>query len=896
MPQKLLEQEGLTSKEAQKRLLEYGENTLSAKKKSGPLKIFLGQFRDLMVIILLISTVLSVMMGEITEAITIIAIVLLNAVLGFVQEYRTEKTLEALKEMAAPAAQVIRDGEVVSVPASQMVVGDVFLLKAGDRVPADALILSSTNLYADESLLSGESEPVEKHPAKTLETDFGPGKLEAVYMGTVITKGRGKAIAAATGMESEMGKIAGMLDDIEEDPTPLQLKLDQLGKIVAIGCVGICAAVSVAGILRGENLFDMIITGISLAVAAVPEGLPAIVTISLALAVRRILKRNALVRKLHAVETLGCANVICSDKTGTLTENKMTVREVVTPDRRLTVAGENYADSAFFEDGKKFEAISHQGLMSLLEIAAFCNNATASREKGGFGLKERWQTTGEPTEAAIQVLAAKAGVIPQELRWFREREIPFDSDRKMMTVVGGMGSRHRVFTKGAPDILLGRCTRYQDERGVHPLNEGMRSRILKENNRMAQNALRVLGFAYRDASSIQGNLEEDLIFVGLAGMIDPPRPEAKAAVEKCRRAKIRPVMITGDHILTACAIAKDLGILREGDLTLTGKELDEMSDEALDRVVAKVSVFSRVNPGHKLRIVRALKKRGDIVAMTGDGVNDAPAIKEANIGVAMGGGTDVTKEASSIILLDNNFATLVAAIEEGRVIYQNIRKFIRYLLSCNIGEVVTMFVGMLMGMPVVLTPIQILLVNLVTDGLPAMALGMDPAQDDVMELSPRSSEESIFSGGLLGTIVFRGMLIGLTTLSMFVAFYRLYGGVEAARTGALMTLIVAQLFHVFECKSETHSLFGVPFFNNKKLIGAVMVSGGIAFLASENTWMRAIFQTIPLTLNQWLLVLGASLIAPILSALLLKLGREKPLENPVPMKTVRIPRSDSFGG
>lgn len=896
MPQKLLEQEGLSSKEAQKRLLEYGENTLSAKKKSGPLKIFLGQFRDLMVIILLISTALSVLMGEITEAITIIAIVLLNAVLGFVQEYRTEKTLEALKEMAAPAAQVIRDGEVVSVPASQLVVGDVFLLKAGDRVPADAILLSSTNLYADEALLSGESEPVEKHPAKTLDIDFGPGRLEAVYMGTVITKGRGKAIAAATGMETEMGKIAGMLDDIEEDPTPLQLKLDQLGRIVAVGCLVICGAVSLAGILRGENLFDMIITGISLAVAAVPEGLPAIVTISLALAVRRILKRNALVRKLHAVETLGCANVICSDKTGTLTENKMTVREVVTPDRRLTVAGENTADSAFFEEGKKFDPAAHQGLTSLLEIAAFCNNATAARGKGGFGQKEQWQTTGEPTEAAIQVLAAKAGVIPQELRWFREREIPFDSDRKMMTVVGGMGSQHRVFSKGAPDILLGRCTRYQDERGVHPLNDGMRSRILRENNRMAENALRVLGFAYRDVPSIQGNLEEDLIFVGLAGMIDPPRPEAKAAVEKCRRAKIRPVMITGDHILTACAIAKDLGILREGDMTLTGKQLDEMNEEELDRVVAKVSVFSRVNPSHKLRIVRALKKRGDIVAMTGDGVNDAPAIKEANIGVAMGGGTDVTKEASSIILLDNNFATLVAAIEEGRVIYQNIRKFIRYLLSCNIGEVVTMFVGMLMGMPVILTPIQILLVNLVTDGLPAMALGMDPAEDDVMELPPRGSEESIFSGGLLGTILFRGMLIGLTTLSMFVAFYRMYGGVEAARTGALMTLIVTQLFHVFECKSEVHSLFGVPFFDNKKLIGAVFISGSIAFFASENPWMRAIFQTIPLSLNQWLMVLGVSLLAPILSALLLKLGKEKPLENPVPMKTVRIPRSGTSNG
>ena len=437
---------------------------------------------------------------------------------------------------------------------------------------------------------------------------------------------------------------------------------------------------------------------------------------------------------------------------------------------------------------------------------------------------------------------------------------------------------------------MGKCSRYQDERGVHPLNDGMRSRILQENNRMAQNALRVLGFAYQDVSSIQGNLEEDLIFVGLVGMIDPPRPEAKAAVEKCRRAKIRPVMITGDHILTACAIAKELGILREGDQTLTGKDLDGMSEEELDRIVGKVSVFSRVNPGHKLRIVRALKKRGDIVAMTGDGVNDAPAIKEANIGVAMGGGTDVTKEASSIILLDNNFATLVAAVEEGRVIYKNIRKFIRYLLSCNIGEVVTMFAGMLMGMPVILTPIQILLVNLVTDGLPAMALGVDPAQEDVMEERPRGPEESIFSGGLLGTIVFRGMLIGFTTLSMFVAFYRMYGGLEAARTGALMTLIIAQLFHVFECKSETHSLFGIPLFNNMKLIGAVMISASIAFFASESPWMRVIFQTIPLTWEQWLLVLAASLAAPVLSAVLMKVGQEKPLENPVPMKTVRIPK------
>lgn len=874
---------GLSQKQADRLLFEHGPNRLEAGKKISMLKIFGGQFKDLMIMILLASTVISVMMGEITEAIAIIVIVLLNAVLGFIQEFRTERTLEALKNMAAPVARVLRDGRQTSVPADQIVPGDVILLSAGDKVPADARLLEVTALQCDESLLSGESLPVDKQAALHADIPTEIGRADLVYMGTVVTKGRGMAQVAATGMDTEMGKIAGMLDNIEEEPTPLQKRLGQLGKYIAVGCLLICAVVSITGILRGEELFQMLITGISLAVAAVPEGLPAIVTISLALAVNRILKRNALVRRLHAVETMGCANVICTDKTGTLTENKMTVRQVFTLDYDLEVSGSGYQRAGEFSaKGQRMAVGSSSSLMRLFAIATECNNAQltppagvpASRDRTPGKLPGEWQVEGEPTEIALLVMAAKAGIETESGRYRKLDELPFDSDRKRMTVLLREPSgKNILFSKGAPDLLLDRCGYVMTDGGVQPMTPAYRRAIEKAADAMANDALRVLGFAWKEGSSLE-KAEEDMVFVGLCGMLDPPRKEAYDAVARCRSAKIRTVMITGDHKATACAIARDLGILRKNGLVMTGDEIDQLGQEDFERTVHRVSVFARVSPGHKLQIVRALKKRGDIVAMTGDGVNDAPAVKEADIGVSMGiSGTDVTKQAASIILLDDNFATLVAAIEEGRVVYSNIRKFIRYLISCNIGEVVTMFVGMLMGLPVVLLPIQILLVNLVTDGLPAMALGLEPAEEGIMEQKPRPANESVFSNGLMTTIIFRGCLIGLTTLAIFTTYMRLYGDVNLARTGALVTLIFTQLFHVFECKSETKSIFSVPYFNNPALILAVLVSLGMTLLTIYHPWMQRIFLTVPLSLHQLARVFCYALVVPVASALLHLLPR-----------------------
>jgi Ca2+-transporting ATPase len=867
---------GLSQKQAEKLLFEYGENRLESSKKISMLKIFGGQFKDLMIMILLASTAVSVLMGEITEAIAIIVIVLLNAILGFIQEFRTEKTLEALKNLAAPTARVIRDGRQTTIPASEIVPGDLIVLAPGDKVPADGRLVEVTSLQCDESLLTGESIPVEKHPS-TSSAVGEPGQVGQVYMGTIVTKGRGKAVVTATGMQTEMGKIAGMLHEIEEEPTPLQKRLGQLGKYIAVGCLLICAVVTVTGILRGEELFDMMLTGISLAVAAVPEGLPAIVTIALALAINRILKRNALVRKLHAVETMGCANVICTDKTGTLTENKMTVRQVFTLDYQLEVSGSGYARAGeFTAGGRKANVSASPTLMRLFSIAAECSNAQISepkkmdpiRDRTGGHVAGNWEVLGDPTETALLVMAAKGGVHQGQGRYTKLDEIPFDSERKRMTVLlREQGGGEVSFSKGAFDLLLSRCKYVMTDKGNVPISPAHRRVIEEAAKSMGEQALRVLGFAYKEGGD-KSRAEQDMVFVGLAGMLDPPRKEAYKAVSLCKSAKIRTVMITGDHKATACAIARDLGIMKRGDLVMTGAEIDAMSEDAFQELCPRISVFARVNPGHKLKIVRALKRRGDVVAMTGDGVNDAPAVKEADIGVSMGiSGTDVTKQAASIILLDDNFATLVAAIEEGRVVYANIRKFIRYLISCNIGEVVTMFVGMLMGLPVVLFPIQILLVNLATDGLPAMALSLEPAEEGIMRQKPRLSGESVFSNGLLTTIIFRGCIIGLTTLAIFTNFIRLYGDVSLARTGALVTLIFTQLFHVFECKSESKTIFGVQYLNNPALILAVLTSFVMTLLTVYHPLMQRVFLTVSLTSLQLARVFLYSLLAPVLSAL-----------------------------
>ncbi|HIZ55505.1 MAG TPA: cation-translocating P-type ATPase [Firmicutes bacterium] len=873
--------QGLTSGQAASRLAADGPNQLASGKKISAMKIFAGQFKDLLVLILLAATVISVFIGEYAEAVTIAVIVLANAVLGFIQEFRTERTLEALKRMAAPHARVYRDGKLCEIPAAELVCGDLIVVEAGDRIPADGVLLDAVSLQCDESILTGESAAVEK----MVDPAADAGQLNqsgVVYMGCTVVKGHGRVRLTATGMRTQMGKIAGMLGDIEEEQTPLQKRLDELGKYIAIGCLIICAVISLAGILRGYQIMDMFITGVSLAVAAVPEGLAATITIALALAVGRMVKRNALVRRLHAVETLGCASVICSDKTGTLTENKMTATQIYTLSHSLSVSGNGYERAGEFkENGMRVCAQDIPEVRQLLTAAVLCNNAELQdeetlrmRDRSRNRMTGQWTVSGEPTETALLVLAAKSGITSRSLQGDYERldEIPFDSTRKCMSVVLRTGSGRRyLFTKGAYDVIIGKCLYADTSEGRIPLGQTQKAELEKANRKMAENALRVLGFAWRELAEGEQPKEEKLVFLGLTGMIDPPRREVKQAVATCARAGIRTVMITGDHQITACAIAQKIGIMKPGDRSLTGAELDQMSDDELFKQVGKggkVCVFARVNPGHKLRIVRAFKRHGEIVAMTGDGVNDAPAVKEADIGVSMGiGGSDVTKEASDVILLDDNFATLVAAVEEGRVIYGNIRKFIRYLISCNIGEVLTMFVGMLMGMPVVLLPIQILLVNLVTDGLPAIALGLEPADGSEMKRPPRNPKDSVFSGGLLSTIIFRGILIGLTTLGVFTLLFRMTSSLDIARTGAFLALVMTQLIHVFECKSETKTIFSMNLLNNKKLLAAVATSLAVVFGAIYIEPLHWILGTTSLTAEQLFLTFGCSASVPLVSAL-----------------------------
>lgn len=837
------ERKGLSSEEAALRLQKQGKNELRQGKKISPIAIFFSQYKDIMTLILLVCTVVSVFMGEYVEAVAIAVIVLMNGFLGFIQEYRTEKTLEALKSLASPMAKVFRDGAITQIHTSDLVSGDVVFLEAGDRVPADGKLLEATSLECDESMLTGESVPVKKN-ANGTKSD------SQVFMGCVVTKGHCCFVVTHTGMDTEMGNIANMLQNIDEEQTPLQKRLAQLSKYIAVGCLLICVIVSITGILRGENVLDMLITGVSLAVAAVPEGLTAVVTISLALSVSRMVKRNALVRRLHAVETLGCATVICSDKTGTLTQNRMTATNVCTYDHA-------------YESGKL--PVSSDEVRLLLHCIVLCNNAEIYPDgRSSFG---------GHTEIALLDMAAKYGLTREGLgkEYRRISEQPFDSTRKRMSVITEDSQHQKYqFVKGAFDILLDRCTEYQVGNRVKKMLPIDRQRFSRLSGEMADSALRVIGAAYKKVSPLSpGTDENGLIFLGLIGMIDPPRPEVKKAVSRCFKAGIKTIMITGDHKKTAVAIAKQVGIFHDGDLAITGTELDQMSLEKLSEVVSKVSVFARVSPNHKLQIVKALKRRGHVVAMTGDGVNDAPAIKEADIGVSMGiNGTDVTKEASEIILLDDNFATLVNAVEEGRSIYNNIRKFIRYLLACNIGEVLTMFLGMLMGMPVILFPIQILLVNLVTDGLPAIALGLEPSDKQSMGKPPRKSDESVFSNGLASKIILRGIFIGLSTLASFVSLYTVTRSFEVARTGALFALIFAQLIHVFECKSEDKNILQIPYFNNKKLLAAVSSSLIVLLLVLYVPYFQVIFSTVPLSFGQMLIPIAYCFVAPVINIFL----------------------------
>ncbi len=861
---------GLTEKQAAGELLRYGRNTIASKKSSSPLKIFAGQFRDVMVMILLAAAGVSVLLGEISDSVTIIAIVLINAVLGFIQEYRTEKTLEALADMTAPTARVFRDGMLRTVKAEELVPDDIISLDTGDRVPADCVILSCSGMYTDESMLNGESEPVLKNAGSPEDRDNSLNRPCIAYSGTVVTRGNAEAKVIATGKNAQVGQISHMISEAVSSQTPLQKRLGELGKIVALICIGVCVIVFGAGVLRGEPVFDMLMTGITIAIAAIPEGLPATVTIALALAVRRMLKVKALVNKLHSVETLGCTSVICSDKTGTITENKMTVSYIYSAFKEYGVKGTGYKkEGCITFDNKTAAPDKDVPLSSLLKCAVLCSTARIEDKKvfnsklSGMLKKvsDEWEVFGDPTETALLIAAAKAGMTSDRLKGYKKlSENPFDSESKQMLVKYRDPSGGEIsYIKGAPDILLKKCGSVLTGGGEQPMSQIAMQRINEELLSLSRKGLRVLALAYEK--------NNDCVFLGLAAMSDPPREEAKAAIGQCTRAHIRTVMITGDHKETAAAVAKQAGILRDKK-AVTGEELDSMTDEELDSRLNDYAVFARVSPSHKLRLVRAYKRRGNIVTMTGDGVNDAPAIKEADVGVAMGlTGTDVAKQAADVVLLDDNFATIVRAVEQGRGIYSNIRKFVRYLLSCNIGEVIVMFLGILMGFPMVLLPTQILLVNLVTDGLPAIALGMEPCDKDVMKKRPRGINESFFSGGLLFKIIIRGLLIGIGTLGCFTTILNMTQSIPTARTAALVCLIFSQLIHVFECKSETKGLFSISPFSNMKLVGAVIISLGAVLTAVYLPWAQLVFGTVALDKKLFLITLLFSAAVPLLASI-----------------------------
>lgn len=848
---------GLTDEEVQRRRATFGFNELIEKKGDSIWKMLLEQFTDVLVIILIIAAVISGILGEISDLIVIMVVVLLNAALGVIQEDKAEKSLAALKKLSSPIAVVKRDSMDLEIPARELVPGDIITLEAGKYVPADCRLIEISNLKVEESSLTGESVPVEKN-IKTIETDnVGIGdRKNMIFMSSMATYGRGTAIVTGIGMDTEIGKIAKLIQEEDKSLTPLQIKLEELGKWLGIISVGICVAMFFVGILEGRPYLEMFMTSVSLAVAAIPEGLPAVVTIVLAIGVQKMIKRNAIIRKLPAVETLGCATVICSDKTGTLTQNKMTVTKIYTNNECISSANIN----------------KDYNTDMLLKIITLCNDSKLYEEEG------KLRFIGDPTETALVNLSSKYGMGKKEIEKGNRRigEIPFDSDRKLMTTINIFESGKRVLVKGAPDVLLGRC-KYILENGV--IRELLREDInciRGANEKMAEETLRVLGASYRDIDVLPELLDSDsienkLVFVGLIGMIDPPREEVKEAVRVCKTAGIRPVMITGDHKITAMAIANELGILDDKHEALSGSELDSMDDDTLEKNVERYCVYARVSPEHKVRIVKAWQSKGQIVAMTGDGVNDAPALKKADIGAAMGiTGTDVAKTAADMVLTDDNFTTVVAAVEEGRTIFANIKKSIHYLLSCNIGEIITLFLAILLGWEEPLIPIHILWVNLVTDTLPALALGLDPAEKGIMSQKPRDPKGSIFANGLGVEIGIGGLIIG--GISLLAYRIGLAYDLKTAQTMAFAVLSLSQLSHAHNVRSEINSLFKTGVFSNKYLVGATFCSLILQLSVIFIPFLRDIFKVVLLNTEQWMIVLLLS-IAPIVFVEIIKAAR-----------------------
>jgi Ca2+-transporting ATPase len=853
---------GLSSIEAAGRLEEFGPNELQIAGRVSPWTILLEQFKNVLIIILLLATALSAFLGHGVEAIAITAIVLFAVVLGFIQEFRAERAIEALREMAAPNATVIRDGREQRIPAHDLVPGDLVVLATGDKVPADARLTEAINLQTVEAPLTGESAPVEKH-SEPLADDGLPvaDQKNMAFAGTAVTYGRGRALIVATGMATEFGKIARMLEAVDTAKTPLQKNLDRIGKSLARAAIAVVMVIVAVGLFRGQPFVEMLIFGVALAVAVVPEALPAVVTISLALGVKRMVRRNALVRRLPAVETLGSTSVICSDKTGTLTKDEMTVRKLYVAGHTIEVSGTGYEPRGTFSQNGSDSSLS-EPLSRLLRAAVLASDARVE-QKNGSGT---WEVKGDPTEGALVVAAAKAGLNKVELdaQFSRVSEIPFTAETKRMTTLHRTTTSDVVaYAKGAPEVIVQSCASVLTETGVETLDDTRRTEVLECARQMAGEAMRVLAVAYKPQATLK-DAESDMTLLGLAGMIDPPRPEAKAAVRKCNEAGIKVIMITGDHPLTAKAVAEELAITKGGRI-VNGAELEAMDDAQLEREVESIEVCARVSPAHKLRVVTALQKRGQVVAMTGDGVNDAPALKKADIGIAMGiTGTDVSKEAAAMTLTDDNFASIVAAVEEGRGIFSNIKKYLMYLLSSNIGEIGLMAGATLAGLPLPLTAVQILYVNLATDGLPALALAVDPPERGLMQRRPRDPHTGIFTRPVVLLMLAGGVWSALVNLGLFVWAYNSGRPLAEAMTMTFVSLVLIQFFKAYNFRSDRYSVLREPF-ANKWLNLAIFWELIMLALILYVPVLERVFGTVALPLNDWLIIIGAALtISPVL--------------------------------
>ena len=843
--------DGLTEPNAQQRFETLGPNTLPIRKGLSLLKLFLKQFKDFMVLVLLAVSLISLWVQDIKDFIIIMVVVVINTVLGFLQEYKAEKTIEALKSTASPKAKVIRDGKYQMIPTHRVVPGDILLLEEGDRVQADGRMVEVINLATQESFITGEPFPIEKitRTLQERESKNLGDRRNMAYRGSLVTRGHGKMLVTATGKDTELGKIANVIQEIKDKPTPLELKLQVLGKNLVMLTVILCLLVATIGILRGLETLMMIKTAIVLGIACIPEGLVAVVTIALALGVQRMSRKNAIVRRLPSVETLGSVTTICSDKTGTLTQGKMVVQLMYLNDQLLAT-----------EDEKLFQTLP-SNLELFLTICTLCNNATLQKKGQG------WEVFGDPTEGALLLLANRAGFTEEKLSTHYSflKEAPFDSKRKCMSKTYTHTSSSFIFVKGAPEQILKLTDQERIQDHISSLSEEKRIQLRKQVSDLAAKGYRILALAYRplqDAEKAQDPLllEKNLIFLGFVALADPLRSEAFASLEKCRMAGIQMLIVTGDHPQTATHIAKKLSLIQREEESINSQKLEPLSDEEFDKQLPKYKVFSRVSPLIKLRIVESLRRQGHIVAMTGDGVNDAPAIKRANVGIAMGTGTDVTKEAADIVLTDDNFSTLVAAVEEGRTIYTNIVKFIRYLLSCNMGEIFIMLMALIAGIPLPFLPIQILWLNLVTDTPPALALGVEPAPADCMHHPPRNPKESLFSKSLMNDILINGFVMACITLGVFAfEVYVLHADLTKARTIAFAVLVLTQLIHAFNCQDITKSIFSIGFFTNTYLVGALLLSIGLLLIGIYLPFLNDIFGQEALHPIDWVYALGASL-------------------------------------